>query len=141
MSNDSSNAVISIPACDLPRTERKAAAVRVSLTVDQITAERERITQTAKARYEAGDRTGLNGPRGHYMCGDSVGVQVFEWMTDAELDRFHILGLAFPSTATLRDEARARVKARIAARKEGFKLKRLGSTTPQPTPDLFPDSL
>lgn len=75
-------------------------------------------------------------PRYFLVC-----VQVFEWMTDAELDRFQILGLTFPSTATLRDEARARVKARIAARKEVFRLKRLGSTTPQPTPDLFPASL
>lgn len=54
------------------------------------------------------------------MCGESVGVLVFEWMNDEELDRFHILGMAHPSTATLQDEASARVKARIAARKEGF---------------------
>lgn len=70
MRQDSSSAAIKIPTCDLPRTEREVAAVRESLTVDQITAERESITQAAKGRYEAGDRSGLSAPRGHYMCGD-----------------------------------------------------------------------
>lgn len=48
MRQDSSSEVIKIPACDLPRTEREVAAVRESLTVDQITAELETITKAAK---------------------------------------------------------------------------------------------
>lgn len=97
--------------------EALAQQIRTSLSADAITAERHALTETSKARYEAGDREGLAEPSGHYMAGDSAGCTVLDWMTGAERLRFHLLGLALPSFGEERLAARSRIQARIAARK------------------------
>ncbi|MCU9529332.1 hypothetical protein [Pseudomonas mosselii] len=95
----------------------QAAAVRKELSFEAIRAEREAITQSSKARYEAGDRTGLPSPSGHYMAGDAAGMIVIDWMTEAERARFHVLGLALPTAGEEREAARLRIQNRISARR------------------------
>ncbi|MGF6281916.1 hypothetical protein ABH908_000051 [Pseudomonas frederiksbergensis] len=95
--------------------ECAASAIRAEMTFQEMSAERQRISDTGMQRYEAGDRTGLGGPRGHQDCGTPFSV--FDWLTDAELERFHQLGLALPTSGEECAAARDRIKARIAARK------------------------
>lgn len=95
----------------------QVAAVRKELSYEAICAEREAITQASKARYEAGDRTGLPSPSGHYMAGDAAGMIVIDWMTEAERARFHVLGLALPTAGEEREAARLRIQNRVTARR------------------------
>ncbi|MHC5194740.1 hypothetical protein ACYSUW_13395 [Pseudomonas frederiksbergensis] len=95
--------------------EDAAIAIRAVMTFEEMSAERQAITDTGMQRYEAGDRTGLGGPRGHQDCGTPFSV--FDWLTDAELERFHQLGFALPTSGEERLAARARIQARIATRK------------------------
>jgi len=90
-------------------------AIRAVMTFEEISAERQAISDLGMHRYEMGDRTGLGGPRGHQDCGTPFSV--FDWLTDAELERFHQLGLALPTSGEERVAARDRIQARIAARK------------------------
>lgn len=87
------------------------------MTIEQILAERHALSEVSKARFEAGDNTGLPEPSGHYMCGDAAGIRVLDWMTQDERSRFHLLGLALPTIGEEREAARGRIAARIAARK------------------------
>lgn len=72
------------------------------------------ITDIGMHRYDVGDRTGLGGPRGHQDCGTTF--RVFDWVTGAESERFHQLGLALPTNGEEQQAARGRIQARIAAR-------------------------
>lgn len=105
--------------------EAQADQIRATMSVAAITAERHSLTETSKARYQAGDRVGLSEPSGHYMAGDSAGCIVLDWMTSAERLRFHLLGLALPSFGEERLAARCRIQARIAARKRKAQARNL----------------
>lgn len=96
-------------------SECAASAIRAVKTFEEMRAERQAITDIGMRRYEDGDRTGLGGPRGNQDCGTPFSV--FDWLTDAELERFHQLGLALPTSGEEQQAARARIQARIAARK------------------------
>ncbi|MGE8063748.1 hypothetical protein [Pseudomonas sp. NPDC089569] len=96
-------------------SERAASAIRAVMTFEEMRAERQAITDIGMHRYEVGDRTGLGGPRGYQDCGTPFSV--FEWLTDQELERFHQLGLALPTSGEEQQAARARIQKRIAARK------------------------
>ncbi|KZN20470.1 MULTISPECIES: hypothetical protein [Pseudomonas] len=96
-------------------SECEVAAIRSSMTEEQISAERQLLTDRGMHRYDTGDRTGLGGPRGHQGCGSAFFV--LDWFTDDELARFHHLGLALPSTGELVGAARQRIRYRIALRR------------------------
>ncbi|MDF9779050.1 hypothetical protein [Pseudomonas baetica] len=96
-------------------SECAASAIRAVMTFEEMRVERQSITDIGMRRYEEGDRTGLGGPRGHQDCGTPFSV--FDWLTDAELERFHQLGLALPTRGEEQLAARARIQARITARK------------------------
>lgn len=96
-------------------SEDAAVSIRAVMTFEEMHEERQAITGMGMHRYEVGDRTGLGGPRGHQDCGTPFSV--FEWLTDAELERFHQLGLALPTSYEEQQAARARIQARVAARK------------------------
>jgi hypothetical protein len=95
--------------------ELEAAAIRASMTLEEISAERQLLTDRGNQRYHDGDRTGLGGPRGHQGCGSAFFV--FDWMTDDEVARFHALGLAMPTSGELVEAARQRIMDRIAMRR------------------------
>lgn len=95
--------------------ELEAAAIRASMTLEEISAERQRLTDRGNQRHHDGDRIGLGGPRGHQGCGSAFFV--FDWMTDEEVDRFHALGLAMPTSGELVEAARQRIQDRIALRR------------------------
>lgn len=98
-----------------PSSEREAFAVRAVMTYDEIVDERQSLTYRGMNRFEIGDRTGLGGARGHQGCGTAFSV--LDWFTDDELHRFHILGLALPSSGELVRDARQRIQERIAKRR------------------------
>jgi hypothetical protein len=98
-----------------PSSEREAQSVRAVMTTEEIEAERQSLTDRGMYRFEIGDRTGLSGARGHQGCGTAFSV--LDWFTDEELHRFHILGLALPSSGELVRDARQRVQERIAKRR------------------------
>lgn len=64
-------------------------------------------------RYDAVDRTDVGGPHGNQDCGTALSV--FDWVTDAKLERFHQLGLPLPTRGE-EQAARGRIQVRIAAR-------------------------
>lgn len=96
-------------------SECAASAIRAVMTFEEMSFERQAISDLGMRRYDEGDRTGLGGPRGHQDCGTPFSV--FDWLTDSELERFHQLGLALPTSGEEQLAARARIEARIAARK------------------------
>lgn len=106
-----------LPIANLTASEEEAYGIRNQMTVAAICAERHAICARSATRYETGDREGLSAPGGHYMAGDAMGVRVLDWMTADERARFHLLGLALPTAGEEQEAARARVQARIAARR------------------------
>lgn len=96
-------------------SERAAMVIRAEMTFDEISAERQVISDIGMQRYNDGDRTGLGGPRGHQGCGTAFSV--LDWLTDAECERFHHLGLALPTSGEEQLAARQRIQERIAKRK------------------------
>ncbi|MBM5458571.1 hypothetical protein H8F21_13460 [Pseudomonas sp. P66] len=133
-SNSSTPISAQYPAGDIgmPSDEILAEAIRKEMSVEAISAERETLTQASKARYEAGDRTGLPAPSGHYMAGDAAGMLVLDWMTQAERTRFHVLALALPTSGEEQEAARLRIQARIAARRAN--KRDAGDQTPPSAP-------
>lgn len=93
----------------------EAFVVRAAMTYEEIVEERQALTDRGMKRFEDGDRTGLGGARGHQGCGTPFSV--FDWFTDEELQRFHVLGLALPSSGELVRDARQRIQERIALRR------------------------
>lgn len=45
-------------------SECEVAAIRARMTEEQISAERQQLTDRGMHRYDTGDRTGMGGPRG-----------------------------------------------------------------------------
>lgn len=101
--------------------ECAAVAIRAAMTFDEMTAERQAITDLGMQRYHTGDRTGLGGPRGHQMCGTAFSV--LDWLTDAECTRFHHLGLALPTSGEEQQAARQRIQKRLMARRVARELR------------------
>lgn len=109
-----------------PLSEREANAVRIVMTNEEIVVERQTLTDRGMNRFEMGERTGLGGARGHQGCGTAFSV--LDWLTDEELHRFHILGLALPSSGELARDARQRIQERIAKRRgKTIQLEEAGS--------------
>jgi len=95
--------------------EQIVAAIRSSMTFEEMGIERQQLTDRGMQRYRDGDRTGLGGPRGHQGCGTAFFV--LDWFTDEELKRFHVLGLALPTTGEEVAAAQQRIRDRIALRR------------------------